>query len=647
MKNLAKILMNFKGKNVIQRYVFPVVEQLGSSQMSKQQLSSSASFSAGNTTADDTYNPFESDNEGEEDDDDHIYGSTADEHINKRLPTSSSSSKTSVKVNQYTLQLTNYYRRVLTLMRAQCAIVSAVFPQPLVVVKAILDLIFLSKIQEAVDLILNDEALTLEEYLMALSMAHEKTYRLIMKLQELIKLIPPTNPTATNSTKLVPFSPKAVTSPKQTPISPTKPTHHRNSSGGSTSSINTTATTNTTTTTTTTKPTNEMSLNLSEYISTIFKTHRDDYVDKELNYVETTCKNEIATILRDRPRSGQSTSSNTNNTNNSNNNTNNTMDERQWLSVVLDSDCVDHILKILLNSLHRIDLLTDTITTAPDAAMKVFNIILTVITEDLIQTLFQQIININYIPNINLDPKIEPDPYFFTIVKLIVIIITKLNYHHNTFIATRLMTNLNVLAISELRLHESLGNIESLILTGLTRILSSAIKWINKILIKYSKKLDYTPKDESQLLEGRPTEATMITCLFLKNHTLAAIESLSGKNLDSYLLIFGQSAYDLIITHLIKLHQSSVSTLGAALLVRDVKEYETIARSSFHLNAVIDHFIDLRHIVNLFFVDVSALSAWMAEPRIARMDRTLLHEFIKMRADYSANKAKIVSILRV
>jgi len=98
----------------------------------------------------------------------------------------------------------------------------------------------------------------------------------------------------------------------------------------------------------------------------------------------------------------------------------------------------------------------------------------------------------------------------------------------------------------------------------------------------------------------------------------------------------------MLVDHLTKLQ---VTSLGAGLLLRDMKDYEAMIRQ-FHIATVSEKFADLRLIFNLFFVSVDNLRAWLQEPRINKMDRQELHEFIKMRADYQQHKAKILAIIQ-
>jgi hypothetical protein len=236
-----------------------------------------------------------------------------------------------------------------------------------------------------------------------------------------------------------------------------------------------------------------------------------------------------------------------------------------------------------------------------------------------------------------------PDLWFLSVISLINILVEKIQQHYAEDVAPRVLALGNMMGAS-LRLRDALAPLEHKILQALDRCLNAALKYIQRLLQKHQKGTDYKPKDESALLDPAPSRACDAVCGYLASAFESVMAALEGKNLDKFLSVFGLKLYSTLVEHLQRLQ---VSQIGAGLLARDVKEYESIVRE-FYLNAVTEKFYELRTVCHLFFVGVDNLRALiLTDNKLSKMDANSLHDFIRMRTDYNANRAKILNVLRL
>ena len=162
MKACAETLLHFRGKNVIQRYVFTAI----------QQLDAFAAPTAKQTAAD---------KRNEETGDD-AYAS-----IDATAAGSSDKSSDSSTVLSFRASLSRYYKGVLSTIRHQCELCAAVFPQPLSIMKALLDRVFGDKVQTFIDNALSGAQLPTNDHLRMLHIAHQQTEALVKHMQDMLR----------------------------------------------------------------------------------------------------------------------------------------------------------------------------------------------------------------------------------------------------------------------------------------------------------------------------------------------------------------------------------------------------------------------------------------------------------------------------
>lgn len=89
--------------------------------------------------------------------------------------------------------------------------------------------------------------------------------------------------------------------------------------------------------------------------------------------------------------------------------------------------------------------------------------------------------------------------------------------------------------------------------------------------------------------------------------------------------------------------------MGAGLLARDMKQYQLMV-SHFHLNPVLEKWMELRQLVDLFFVSPDYLKAVINDSsKLTKLAPAELLSWIQMRADYNSSdtKKKILSSLNL
>jgi len=161
-------------------------------------------------------------------------------------------------------------------------------------------------------------------------------------------------------------------------------------------------------------------------------------------------------------------------------------------------------------------------------------------------------------------------------------------------------------------------------------------------VLSKQKPTDYKPKEDSAaLFDIKPSKECRSLCAFVSALYESAFAALDGKNLDKFATVLGFKLYTVVVAHLKKF---SVSPTGATLLLRDIQEYQRCMRG-FNVTAVSDEFDRLRTVATLFFSDVDNLPVVLDDVKVKAVERDQLHDFLKMRTDYNANKARIVSML--
>ena len=587
MGSLARVLLGFKGKSVIKRYVFAAIQQIDRNRKRAAE-------------EDDVEGEGEDDDEDDDERQDDDDGANEVAFIPSRRMTEDAPASPAVSAFRASLRI--FCRIILTTVRQQCKTCAAVFPQPASIVRAIVERVYSDQVTEFIDSAVG-RGVSAEEELLMLASALHQTEKLTQHLQQVIKTV------AANT-----FG-GAVSS----------------ASSSSVSAMDVAA--------------------LTDVMNGVFQKYRDAYIGKETAYLRSRCVGVVNDTLASQPANDSITSSLKDTASSAATDYLGltkrapTLTNRQrWLTDTLDSEVVDELLKAMLVSVKRCDALSEPQTVA-DNQFALFSVVLSALVDDFLQPLLSMVAQ--FLPSA--DPKAEPDSFIFVCVRLASSVAYRIRQHYVTFIQPRLsaaaatagVSSQNTQAVSEQRLTESLYAIEQQLLSFLSRVLTAQLRSIQKILGR-QKATDYKPKDEESLFSGKPTATATAIVDSLHAAYSAAINNLEGRNLDRYLTVLGLRVWECVVE---QLQRMAVSEMGAGLLSRDCKEYEAVVQE-WHVRDVVERFGVLRSVSNLFFVSVDNLSAWVEqESRVRGMARDELMRFVRMRADYSQHKTKINAVL--
>ena len=186
MKGMAKVLLGFRGKNIIKRYVFAAIQQLDNN--SRKALAQAQQQQA-------------DEDEDEEDEDDEDEDEGEEDHAG-----------TSPVVSAFRSSMRVYYRSLLSTLRAQCRLCAAVFPSPASIIRAIVERVFSDKVAEFIDAAIGKPGVGGEQELLMLTVAQRQTERLTQQLQQLVKTLPSASlSSASLSSSAASFDPSTLT----------------------------------------------------------------------------------------------------------------------------------------------------------------------------------------------------------------------------------------------------------------------------------------------------------------------------------------------------------------------------------------------------------------------------------------------------
>ncbi|GAA5824178.1 hypothetical protein JCM3770_001192 [Rhodotorula araucariae] len=171
--------------------------------------------------------------------------------------------------------------------------------------------------------------------------------------------------------------------------------------------------------------------------------------------------------------------------------------------------------------------------------------------------------------------------------------------------------------------------IEGKVNTIVQRTTDAIISYLTVVLAK-QKKADFRPKNDELAFARLNTEPCLVACDFLSRVREAANGALSGRNAEVFLTEVGVTFHTLLLDHLKKFQ---VNATGGLMLTKDLALYQdTIA--TFSLAALNDRFEMLRQLGNVFIVQPDILRSYLNEAYLARIENRLLRPFVIMRSDY-------------
>lgn len=516
MKACACTLLNFRGRNIIKRFVFNVIEKvdkmadelslMGGGSKAAASSSAASPTAKSSPSSSPSASPTHSSHHQHHDED--LFHLTATDLADITL------------VGLFHTRLLRYYKSIHIVLRETIDVSGEIFPAPLVVLKALLERVFNDTVSGLIDGGLNDKRLSVEEYLKCLEFTHRYTVELVASLQSDIR-------TMTMQASLAHAQ------------------HHRG--GGSASGAMTVANSSSSFSSSSTTGEQVSMLNLMDHVHSIFSSYREAYFSRELSLIQSHTDRLISETLKKEAVLDTVTGDQTDMFGRMKKEV--VYDRKQkWIGIVLEEPLVDRIISQLCISLQRCDKLSDASLIAEHTS-----------------TMFLYVVNVIYekylLPILNLAeeslpplltsdaPKQQPDVFYYSVVGLINLIVDKLNLHLHHWIQPRLSVNANIQVVCESRYGEILGKVETQICTGLMRCLAGVVRYSSKILSSKQKSSDYKPKecdDNSTILDGKPSAACEALCTFIKGQYDAIVTYMDGKNLDKLLMILGLKLHELV-----------------------------------------------------------------------------------------------------
>ena len=179
-------------------------------------------------------------------------------------------------------------------------------------------------------------------------------------------------------------------------------------------------------------------------------------------------------------------------------------------------------------------------------------------------------------------------------------------------------------------------SLESKLNTGMERILTSMVGYLKFLLNSEQKKTDFRPEDEKNDNFGATTHTSACRrcCQYLKEVVPQIKSSLDGKNLEVILTEFGTRFHKLLLDHF---YQYTFTSSGAMVALCDVNEYRH-AIKLFKIPLLDRLFGILFALTDLLVVMPENLREVGSSEQLVDLDKTVLQQFVQMRADYKTSK---------
>ena len=178
-----------------------------------------------------------------------------------------------------------------------------------------------------------------------------------------------------------------------------------------------------------------------------------------------------------------------------------------------------------------------------------------------------------------------------------------------------------------------LDKLEFKIDAGLDRTLSAVAGWVKNILVTEQRKTDFNPLSEQTAL-ATSSPACLRVVKFVNYQAERIRDCLDGKNIELVLLELGLRLHRIIYDHL---QNFTYGHHGVMSVICDVQEYRKCV-AEFKVPAVNNLFDTLHAMCNLLFLPPENLRSATQADHLASLDRTILDNWIQLRADYKSKK---------
>lgn len=178
---------------------------------------------------------------------------------------------------------------------------------------------------------------------------------------------------------------------------------------------------------------------------------------------------------------------------------------------------------------------------------------------------------------------------------------------------------------------QSLRSLESKMSLGLERQLNSIVGYV-RFLFSEQKKTDFRP--DSQQVDIRVSPQCQIASRFLANQVATMELGCDGENLEALQSEMATRLFKFMLTHI---QQFTYNSTGAVLLLCDVGELRTLV-SKWRVQQALSQWESLQALTNLLAVLPDNLNDAAHSPLLENVDRQLIQDFVRLRADFRSIK---------
>ncbi|KAH7465984.1 hypothetical protein KRP22_014968 [Phytophthora ramorum] len=241
------------------------------------------------------------------------------------------------------------------------------------------------------------------------------------------------------------------------------------------------------------------------------------------------------------------------------------------------------------------------------------------------------------------EQRLTPDSalQFFINTEALLKRINFLDEQFETLIAASLGDSPTQLTICQESKQKCLDKLESSISAGLQQALTVIEKAIGQILATNQGKGDFLGGQASMSLSS--SKACQKCTEYLQPLVDVICRVLIEENCERFLIALARLFKELYLLHLRKFR---FDPDGACMLLRDVSEYRQAFRSPSLPSAVNDIFDLLHEIANVFALPPENLGGFVNEGKLATLNKQTLHHIVKRRWDYKSNAEKIAASLK-
>nr|CAD7460981.1 unnamed protein product [Timema tahoe] len=176
-----------------------------------------------------------------------------------------------------------------------------------------------------------------------------------------------------------------------------------------------------------------------------------------------------------------------------------------------------------------------------------------------------------------------------------------------------------------------LEQIEMKLDIGLDRSINAIVGWVKIYLQTEQKRTDFKPETDTDTLAS---PACLAVVQFVGSTVDRIRDSLDGKNVESLMTELGVRFHRVVYEHL---QQFQYNSAGAMCVICDVNEYRKCVKE-FKVPLVNSLFDALHALCNLLLVKPENLKQVCTGDQLSGLDRSILLNFIQLRADYKTQK---------